>query len=82
MANCKTCSATNVCTTCKDGYYKDTGGACQLCGYTCKTCDPANKFKCLTCYTSADTYFVGSNRNDSVSPNAAFICPCASNYFD
>ena len=48
-----TCTATNKCTACVDGFYK-SGDLCPACDKRCKTCSGGTKDDCQTCKTDSE----------------------------
>lgn len=59
--NCKKCEGPDQCTTCADGYYKETNGICTECGPKkhCKTCRKDRQT--IDCTECADDAYVIQN---------------------
>ncbi|EFO63519.1 VSP [Giardia lamblia P15] len=63
IAHCATCTAPDAkgiatCNICGNGYYKDDGGACQLCTSPCATCSGAGTDKCTSCKESGGNEYL------------------------
>ena len=56
-SNCAVCSQSDVCTTCENGFF-DNSGACDACPTLCGTCKSPSE--CLTCKDSAN--FLGTDQ--------------------
>ncbi|ESU40393.1 Variant-specific surface protein, partial [Giardia duodenalis] len=68
LAGCNTCSSKTTCTTCQDGYVKNSNGnTCDACGNNCATCTKANDMS--TCSKCLPGYFLKTG-----SPNECVLC--------
>ncbi|ESU44009.1 ATPase involved in DNA repair/chromosome segregation, partial [Giardia duodenalis] len=68
LAGCNTCSSKTTCTTCQNGYVKNSNGnTCDACGNNCATCTKANDMS--TCSKCLPGYFLRTG-----SPNECVLC--------